>query len=159
MPLFSRTLTGGEAVEGGTPLGEPLSRLARWYVGMSGLALLALLATAAVLEPSRRGYGTHQQLGLPPCSVQVLFGIPCPSCGMTTSWSHAMRGDMVASAECNPGGLLLALMAMVSGPWFLVSGLRGRWWMAVPNPWWFTFYVFVVVAITLAQWAYRLVMP
>src|SRR5947209_2100708 len=49
----------------------------------AGTVLIGLLATAACLTPSPRGMGTHQQLGLPPCTVVQWFGVRCPSCGMT----------------------------------------------------------------------------
>lgn len=38
-----------------------------------------------------------------------------------------MRGQVLASMRCNVGGAYLALLAMASGPWMLISGLRGRW--------------------------------
>ncbi len=67
-----------------------------------------------------------------------------------------MHGHLASAAKANTGGLLLALMALVCGPWFLVSGLRGRWWIAIPNAWWFSIYVFLVVAVTFSQWGFRL---
>jgi hypothetical protein len=45
----------------------------RLLVGL-GAFLLAMLAAAAWLQPDPRGFGTHQQLGLPPCTFQALFG-------------------------------------------------------------------------------------
>ncbi|MCA9136519.1 MAG: DUF2752 domain-containing protein [Planctomycetales bacterium] len=79
---------------------------------LTALLLIALLVTASALKPSSAGLGTHHQLGLPPCTIRVLFGVRCPSCGMTTSWAHVMRGNLLASAKANPGGMLLAFYAM-----------------------------------------------
>jgi len=98
-----------------------------WYLRLTlvlvGVSALGLLATAATLTPSEDGFGTHQQLGLPPCSFSMMCnGLPCPSCGMTTSWSHMMRGQIIQSFNANPGGALLALSALVAGPWTLLSG-------------------------------------
>jgi hypothetical protein len=89
--------------------------------------LLSLLVLAARLSPDPRGLGTHQRLGLPPCSFLQLTGWRCPSCGMTTSWAHLVRGQIVASVRSNAGGTLLGLTCLVLAPWALVSGLRGRW--------------------------------
>ena len=78
--------------------------------------LAALLAVAVALKPSPLGLGTHQQLGLPPCSFQVLFGWPCPSCGMTTSSAHLVRGQLFGALRANVGGTLLGLIAVVAAP-------------------------------------------
>src|SRR5438105_1310745 len=98
----------------------------------TGGALIALLVTAARLTPSSAGLGTHQQLGLPPCTVLDWFGIRCPSCGMTTSWAHMVRGQVLAAARANAGGALLALAAAMCGPWLVASGVRGRWLIGRP---------------------------
>src|SRR5438045_783023 len=99
----------------------------------AGSVLIGLLGTAACLTPSPRGVGTHQQLGLPACTVVQWFGIRCPSCGMTTSWAHMMRGHVLAALRANCGGAILAAGAVLIGPWMLISGLRGRWFMAPPH--------------------------
>ncbi len=77
------------------------------------LAPAAGLGVARTLEPDPRGLGTHQQLGLPPCSVRILFGIPGPSCGMTTSWAFFSRGEFQQSLSTNLGGFLLACLAVL----------------------------------------------
>lgn len=73
-----------------------------------GAIPLVLLGIAWHLEPNPQGLGTHQQLGLPPCSMRVVLGIRCPGCGMTTSWAHFMRGSWLSSMQANLGGFLLA---------------------------------------------------
>jgi len=55
------------------------------------LALLALLVYGENPDADARGHGTHQQLGLPPCTFYVIFQRPCPACGMTTSWAWLLR--------------------------------------------------------------------
>ncbi len=77
-----------------------------------GAAIGALFAVAVWLVPASEGLGTHRQLGLPPCSTRVLLGVRCPMCGMTTAWSHFVRGDVIAAARSNLGGLLLAVYAI-----------------------------------------------
>jgi hypothetical protein len=73
------------------------------------LVLAAPLFVATQLHASADGLGTHQQLGLPPCSALLWWGVRCPACGMTTSWAHLVRGDLLASIQVNPGGAMLGL--------------------------------------------------
>lgn len=98
--------------------------LVRILLGASGLFLIAGFVLARSLEPAPGGYGTHQQLGLPPCSIQFLFGIPCPSCGMTTSFAWFTRGQIVRSWQANPAGLYLAILCVLLIPWTLRSSLK-----------------------------------
>lgn len=74
----------------------------------------AVLALARWLEPSARGFGTHQQLGLPSCAFLKLTGIPCPHCGLTTSFAHAARLHFVQAFLVQPFGLIAFLLTVVS---------------------------------------------
>lgn len=142
------------------PFGYPSDRF-RWYVRLplvgGGCILLGLLATAAALEPSSRGFGTHQQLGLAQCSMLSFTGgrLRCPSCGMTTSWAHMMRGQVLGALRANVGGALLAAAAMISGPWLLISGLRGRWLLGCPNEFVVAAIGVSIVLITVVDWVLR----
>jgi len=79
---------------------------------LTALTPLTLLIIAGNLTPAKQGLGTHQQLGLPPCSMRYMFGIRCPACGMTTSWSYFAKGNWFASISTNAGGFLLALLCI-----------------------------------------------
>jgi hypothetical protein len=115
------------------------------------LAIAALFAVAMGLSPASEGLGTHRQLGLPPCSTRVLFGVRCPMCGMTTAWSHFVRGDLAAAARSNLGGLLLAVYAIgwielarrmaVHQAWPTRGQLRAA-----------TLCLVAILAVTLADW-------
>jgi hypothetical protein len=120
------------------------------------LGLLAPLGVAAMLHPDSRGFGTHQQLGLPPCTFRVLFGRRCPSCGMTTSWAYLVRGQIVAAAAANVGGALLGLITAVAAVWLLADGLCGRWLGPVPNATLLAWLLAGVAAVTLVDWVVRL---
>ncbi|MBB3206476.1 hypothetical protein FHS27_002285 [Rhodopirellula rubra] len=76
------------------------------------LGILTPLGIARTLSPSTQGLGTHQQLGLPPCSMRVLFDMRCPACGMTTSWSYWTRGQWWSSLRTNSGGACLAFLVV-----------------------------------------------
>ena len=69
----------------------------------------AVLGTALWLDPSPTGTGTHQALGLPACGWMQACNFPCPTCGMTTAFSLAARGSLLASAYVQPMGCLLAV--------------------------------------------------
>ncbi len=133
-----------------------LSRFHRTLLAGAGLLLLAGFALAAFLEPAPAGYGTHRQLGLPPCSMRAVFGIPCPACGMTTSFSHFVRGQIPASVQANAAGTLLALVCTLLAPWLLWSAWRGypagiREPIAA-----FAWGLAVLAGITLLHWVVRL---
>jgi len=141
--------------------GPPPERLSRWVrcaLLAVGLGLLALLATAAALTPSDDGYGTHRQLGFPPCSFMVMFGRRCPSCGMTTSWSLLMHGRPIDAARANGGGALLGILALTLGPWMTASGARGRWLGKRPSDRAIVLLSVAVVGTTLIDWGCRLAM-
>lgn len=93
-----------------------------------GIALgcLALLSTAALLVPSRDGAGSHTELGLPPCQFLQRTGIPCPSCGMTTSWTWFVRGNLAASLYVQPMGTALAMLAVFTFWTGLYVAITGR---------------------------------
>jgi hypothetical protein len=69
---------------------------------------------------------THRQMGLPPCTFKDKLGLPCPSCGMTTSFALLVRGDIVNSLRANAVGTLLALVCLAYIPWSLFSVVRKR---------------------------------
>lgn len=84
------------------------SRSARVGAALFALACLAVLVLAAWLEPSPEGHGTHTRMGMSPCTWVVLFDRPCPTCGMTTAFAHAARGDVARSFLAQPLGMVLA---------------------------------------------------
>lgn len=115
-----------------------------------------LIGVLLYVTPAREGMGTHTQLGLPPCSWPGEFGIPCPTCGVTTSLAWFVRGRWIASAVAQPLGLLLGLLLLagiVNGAIGLVSG---RWWrintFRVPVGW----MAGAAGAAALAAWGYKL---
>jgi hypothetical protein len=95
------------------PVGAPI-RLGFWaraFAGALSLGCLAVLVTAARLPPSPSGVGTHESIGLARCQLLARTGVVCPSCGMTTSFSHLVRGNVLASFYVQPMGAVLGLLA------------------------------------------------
>ncbi len=128
----------------------------RANVALLGTALLIALSVARWLDPDSRGHGTHEHLGLPPCSFVLMFGRRCPSCGMTTSWAHLVRCDVVASLKANAGGTLLGVLALASAGWLVASAWRGRWLVWEPNSTAGLWIAAVVLLVTLIDWGFRL---
>ncbi len=106
-----------------------LSTFVRLILGGLGLSVLTLLLTARGLTPDPRGFGTHEQLGLTPCSFYRWTGRECPTCGATTAWALLLRGDLAAALQSNVAGTLLCIVAVLSVPWLAMSALVGRWWI------------------------------
>jgi hypothetical protein len=122
-----------------------------------GLGLLVLLVAAYRLEPDSRGLGTHEQLGLPPCSMILLVGVRCPSCGMTTAWSYLTHGNIDASLRANPGGTLLAGLAVAFAPLALLGAVSGRWWPGDATAWGLLTWLAVSLAVAGIDWLIRFI--
>ncbi len=136
-----------------------MGRIARATLLGILLFLVAGFGVALSLDPDPRGFGTHQQLGLPPCTFRLLFGFPCPGCGMTTCFAHFVRGQFGDSVRANPAGAILATVSALLIPWSLWSLYRGRLWM-VSDPVKFTgFLAFSLAGLIVLVWFYRLSLP
>jgi hypothetical protein len=112
------------------PIPTVLPYLTWWVRGIllvMAVGLMAVFGTAMYLNPYRedgtpRTMETHLQLGLQPCTFRtVTGGMPCPSCGMTTSFSLLLHGDPIGSLRANWVGTLLAIYGLVFVPWSLLS--------------------------------------
>ena len=89
---------------------------------------LFVTVVGLILTPDRHGHGTHQRLGMPPCPSVVLFDRPCPGCGLTTSWTALLHGDLALSFHAHALGpfLYLGLTAFALSTFALA--LRNRRW-------------------------------
>jgi len=108
-----------------------VTRFTRAVLLIMAGAFLAVLVVATTLRPyqddgSARTMATHTQLGLPECNFVTWTGKPCPSCGMTTSFAHLVRGNLWSSLKANWTGTLLALYWFALIPWAVASAVRGR---------------------------------
>lgn len=130
----------------------------RLYAAGLFLTAAALLGTAAWLAPAKEHMGTHQQLRLLPCGFVTMTGYPCPTCGMTTAFAHAVRGHLIESARSQPAGLLLALVATILGLSAAGAVTTGRYptinWYRI-NP---TSFVWWVAGTLVAAWGVKTAM-
>jgi hypothetical protein len=90
------------------------------------LPCLVTIAVGAWLLPRPEGYGTHEQLGLAPCTFLAKHGWPCPTCGLTTSVSATVHGQFTAAWRANAFGPPLTVALLVFGTAGLLELLTGR---------------------------------
>lgn len=100
-----------------------VNRLVGASLALPGALVLGL---ARWLEPSPAGVGTHLQLGLNPCVMLVLTGIPCPMCGMTTTFAHMADGQLLGALANQPAGVVLFAITVVGTLVGLADMLLGR---------------------------------
>ncbi|MFQ3611275.1 MAG: DUF2752 domain-containing protein [Fimbriimonadales bacterium] len=106
---------------------EPLRRPTERILHLFLLVVVGIfIGIALYLEPNPKGFGTHQQLGLPPCSLYFLTGRPCPSCGLTTSVCAIFHGDWWLAWRANPIGWLIVGVVVGVGLNSLLALFTGR---------------------------------
>ena len=148
---------------------EPLEAIPILSDGVRGVLVgLALFLTvvfgiALWLNPYKgdvpeRRMGTHQQLGLPACSFVAMTGYPCPSCGMTTSFSLLIRGDILNSLQANWVGTLLASVCLLFIPWSLVCVWKRESLFIRSMEKTFTFLVLGFMVLMLIRWTFVLLL-
>ena len=119
---------------------------------------MGTLVLAGLLRPDPRGRGTHQQLGLPPCSLLVVAGIPCPACGMTTSWALATKGQFREAFATHVSGTLLALLALAAGFVASIVAVQGKRLSWQPRSGALAVGAVGLALLTLGEWIMRLAM-
>ena len=127
-------------------------RYTRILLSILALGLLGVFAIAVWLQPDPRGYGTHQQLGLPPCQFRDWIGYPCPHCGMTTSFANVVRGRFSAAWRANPLGIVLAAVFAFSSVWCLSTSVSGRWVLTDQPFHWFIFMAIGYLVLSVVFW-------
>lgn len=166
MSSADETLGHTKRIEPGAaqhPLGRLVYRVrsrkpavARTIAALILAACIALLAAAVWIQPDTRGLGSHQQFGMPPCASIVLFGIPCPTCGMTTAFAHTVRGELGSAFFVQPAGFMLALATIAAATLSLAALLTGKvWhvnWYRVPP----TRVTIAVLLVVLGGWIFKI---
>ncbi|MBN72454.1 MAG: hypothetical protein CME32_24625 [Gimesia sp.] len=148
----NRLLSALRELHPGMPIGWKLRLLLICW----SLFLIGGFCVAIRIQPDPRGFGSHQQLGFAPCVIKNQFSIPCPSCGMTTSFSHFVRGQLSQSAQANTSGLILALVCLAMIPWSWISVYHRRLWL-ISNPELCLLWLICgLTSITVMEWAFRM---
>lgn len=128
---------------------------------MQYLALLllasAVLVVARFLPPSPRGVGTHQQLGLPPCYFLKLTGLPCPSCGLTTSFAHAAKWHFYEALLAQPFGLFAFCLTVLLIPLSVYLMYTQVPWGRLIRARRANTVVYTLLALYLLGWVYKII--
>lgn len=127
-------------------------------IGAATIALLSLtlLATAAFLTPNAQGHATHTQLGMAKCAWVVWFDRPCPTCGMTTSFSHAGEGAWISALLTQPMGALLALLSTMIFWGATHQAVTGSRISTVAIPFFQPKPITLMILLAGAAWIYKL---
>jgi hypothetical protein len=133
-----------------------LSPRARLLAALVGIGLMAVLFLAGNLRPDPRGWGTHEQLGLPPCTLKALTGWRCPACGMTTSWSLAVQGRLAEALRVHVSGTVLAVVAAGVSVLALAVAVRGRWFAWQMSDTAMAVCGLTTIALVIVEWIWRL---
>jgi hypothetical protein len=135
------------------PAADGLERVL-WGLLLAGS--VTILGLALWLEPDPRGVGTHEQLGLAPCGLVQLCGLPCPSCGFTTTFSLAAHGRWWAAFVNQPFGFVLFVATLASIPVSWLACWRGFSLLALIDRWPWGRVLGAAIAGWLAGWAYKI---
>jgi hypothetical protein len=138
------------------PLPAHLGWVGRGVAFLVASSCLGVLLLAARLTPSPTGIGTHTHLGLDRCAFEARTGLPCPSCGMTTSFAWLAHGNVVASFYVQPMGFVLALAtaATVSAGYYVAFAGRPAYRLLSYLP--ARYYVGPLLALGVAAWAWKI---
>jgi uncharacterized protein DUF2752 len=134
----------------------PAARLVA--LGMA-LACLTVLCVAAWATPNPSGVGTHaSSLHMQPCHFLQTTGLPCPGCGMTTSFAWFVRGKLVAAVYVQPMGAALAALSAMAVWAGLYVALTGRpvyrLFRLLPG----RYYLLPLLALGLAAWGWKILL-
>jgi hypothetical protein len=118
-----------------------------------------VLGLAAWLTPDPTGVGTHIQLGLEPCIMMSWLTLPCPMCGMTTTFSLMAHLRPIDAFLNQPFGVVLFGMTFATVVIALMEIVRPKKrWMAIISrmngreQW----YIAGFLLMMLTAWAYKI---
>jgi hypothetical protein len=78
--------------------------------------------------------GTHKWVFYPwPCGFKVQFGLPCPTCGMTTSVLAFARGDILQSFYIQPAAAVLCCVLIAVAIFAMIAAIAGTDWGLVQS--------------------------
>ncbi len=144
------------------PATERIGRLTRAFLAIMAFGFLIVFGLAAWIHPYTEDgtpltQASHTQLGMPACNLMVMYGKPCPSCGMTTSFALLAHADVWHSMKANWVGTLLAMFWLGLIPWGLYGAVRGRLLWVRNGEMFLTVAVGVILFLMIARWVWVLV--
>ena len=134
-----------------------LSPVARLLALVIGAACLGVLTVAMILTPSPEGVGTHTSLaGFQDCQFLRRTGLPCPSCGMTTSFAWFVRGNVLASLYVQPMGFALAVLTTATAWAALYVAASGKPAYRLLRLMPASYYLIPLFALAVAAWGWKM---
>ncbi len=88
------------------------------------------------------------------CGMQIMFGRPCPGCGLTRSFIHLAHGDWRSSLAIHRIGWLIALLVVCQVPYRLLALWRPE--LTVRPLWGWAIGAALVIALSV-NWGYNLI--
>jgi hypothetical protein len=92
----------------------------------------SLLGTALALFAGARILGAWH-LGLPPCPMKTITGIPCPACGLTRCVMALAQGRWTEAFHWHPVTVILGLLSPVAITWDLRRSWKGDVYPSLPD--------------------------
>ena len=122
-------------------------------------AVTVVIGIVARLEPDPRGYGTHEKWTGQPCGFKFTTGMPCPTCGVTTTFVEMAHFRPLEALVHQPFGVALFLLVLAAGVGWLYTAVTGRRWplfigffLRSPR------FLYGMLALFLCSWGYLLLM-
>lgn len=146
--------TPGRALPvGESPVGATFDRLLAFSTVTAAIGFVVALSS---IRPAGAGHGTHEQFGMTPCGWPVQFGIPCPTCGVTTAATHLVHLQPITAVLTQPFGAAFALAGLWLA-WRALAALVRRESFIEPIVWWNWPRIGVIsVVLLLASWGYKI---
>ena len=135
---------------------ERMSGVGRCMALVIALVTFGVLGLAAWLPPAPDGVGTHVRLNLPPCNWVTLSRVPCPTCGMTTSFAHVADGNLWEGFMCQPFGFVLAIGTVMTFWIALIVAVTGSTIYRSFFALWRPGFVWALAAVGFAAWIYKI---
>jgi hypothetical protein len=135
---------------------DRVSTAGRIFAAAIAATCFGVLLTAAIVIPSPTGVGTHTSLGLRPCQFLAMTHLPCPGCGMTTSFAWFARGNLQASIYVQPMGTLLAILTagVFWGATYVAVTSRPIYRLAQRIP--SRYYLIYLPSFAIIAWAWKI---
>lgn len=131
-----------------------------WSNRLLGLMLFiptaSLLGVAAWVSPDAEGHGTHTQLGMAPCGFVERTGLPCATCGMTTSFAHAADGNLISSFITQPAGAVLAVTTAMVCLFSFYAMLMGVNLLPIFRITWKPKIIILFGVLVMGAWIYKI---
>lgn len=133
--------------------------VAPWLDRAIALAIIgagsAVILALARVVPDPRGYGTHEQLGMSECGWPQRYGMPCPTCGVTTAACYLVHLSPWRALVTQPFGAALAATGLLVLALALVDLVRGRSFVARAYSLRLSRWVGGGILLLLAAWGYK----